>query len=599
MTKTKTLPSRAEADPRYKWHIEDIYAGDGLWQADFDRLKQQLAQADAFRGHLADGADSLLAFIRYQEQSSQLLEKCYTYAAMRQDEDNADSRYQAMRDAAEGLAVQYQAALSFFAPELLALPETQLEQYLTRPELAPYRFFIAQITRLREHTLPAEQEKLLAQSAEMAVGFDNIFTMLNNADFRFGEIINEQGEREQLTHGNYIRLLQCKDRAVRKAAFDAMYAQYAAYGNTLAAVLGASIKKDNFYAAARRYPSALAAEMHGDNIPEQVYEQLIASVRAQLPAFHDYLRRRKQLLGVDELHMYDLYVPLFDDLQQSFSWEQAQLIVRQALAPLGEEYVRILGDGLSGGWVDVYENQGKTSGAYSGGSYLTDPYILLNYQDNLQSVFTLAHEGGHSMHSYLSRRAQPYVYSDYRIFVAEVASTVNENLLIDYLLRCAESKNEVQYLVNHYLEEFRGTVFRQTMFAEFELRAHQLAQQGEALTAGRLCELYYQLNRDYFGEEMVIDEAIAWEWARIPHFYHAYYVYKYATGFCAASALALELIDPDPERAAAARERYLRFLSSGSSKDVIDLLKDAGVDMTQAAPIEKAGRLFADLVKTL
>lgn len=592
----KKLRKRSEMDPIYQWNTVKLYADETSWQADVESLRALLPQLDQYSGRLGEGAPTLLEFLRLEESCGLLLEKVYLYAAMRRDEDNGDAHFQGLYEQAETLAVEAGQRTAFFAPEVLSLPEEQLTAYLQQPELALYRKFIEDITRMRAHTLSPAEEKLLAGSSEMAGGFGNIYTMLTNADMEFPLIENEDGEQEQLTAGNFIRFLQSRDRAVRKRAFDAKYDAYAKMGNTIAATLGASIKKDNFYATASRYESALAASLDSDHVEEAVYHQLIATVRAHQGDMARYLDIRRRLLGLDELHMYDIYVPLFPELKQNFSWDEAKRIVGYALAPLGGEYLDILGSGLNNGWVDVYENKGKTSGAYSSGVYGSDPYILLNYQDNLNSVFTLAHEAGHSMHSYYSRREQPYVYSNYRIFVAEVASTVNENLLIDYLLKCAESKDEVRYLVNHYLEEFRATVFRQTMFAEFELKLHQQAQSGLPLTAESLCEIYYQLNKDYFGDGVAVDDKIAWEWARIPHFYRPYYVYKYATGFCAATALALGLLDPDPARAAACQERYLRFLAAGGSKDPLDLLLDAGVDMTKAEPLEKALSLFRDLL---
>jgi len=595
----KKIPSREEIADQYKWNIAKIYADEDLWQADFDKTKALLPEGEKYRGRLGESAEMLFEFLRWEEEVFRLMERVYLYASLRQHEDNGNAKAQAMRGAAESLAVEATTLVSFFAPEILALPEDKLNGFLSRPELAIYQRLIKDITRMRSHTLAPEQEKLLAGASEMAGSFDTIFSMLTDADMEFPPVHNQKGEREPLSSGNYIRFLQSTDRTLRRSAYEAMYDTYGKYANTISATLDASVKKDNFYAKARNYRSALAASLDGDNVPTEVYRQLIATVRGYLGDFNSYLDLRRQKLALKELHMYDLYVPLYPELKINFSWEQAKNTVIAALYPLGEDYIRDLKEGLTGGWVDVYESRGKSSGAFSSGVYGTDPYILLNYQDNLNSIFTLAHEAGHSMHSLYSRRNQPYVYSDYRIFVAEVASTVNESLLIDYLLKCADSKDEDNYLLNHYLEEFRGTVFRQTMFAEFELAIHDLAQTGETLTAKRLNEIYYQLNSDYFGQGVVADERIAREWMRIPHFYRAYYVYKYATGFCAASALALGLLDKNPEKAVVNQKRYLKFLAAGGSKDPLDLLKDAGVDMTTAEPIKKALDLFSDLVASL
>lgn len=596
---TIQVSARDQISAAYKWDVAKIYVDEAAWQADFERLRQALPEAAAFSGRLGEGAETMRAFLRWQEEYGVLLERLYLYASMRHDEDTNDSRWQALYDRIEALAVTAAQATAFFSPEVLALPEQTLADYLAQPELQLYCRMFDDILRQRPHTLSPSEERLLAGSSEMAGAFSNIYTMLANADMELPVIPNKQGRPERLTAGNYIRFLKSQDRAQRQAAFTAMHGAYAKFGNTIATTLAASVKKDNFYAESQHYASALDAALFGDNVPEEVYRNLIRSVRAHLGDMKRYLEQRRRILGLDELHMYDIYVPLFPELTQSFDWQQAKRIVLAALRPLGADYLRVLGHGLDNGWVDVYENKGKTSGAYSTGVYGTDPYILLNYQNDLNSVFTLAHEAGHSMHSYYSRRSQPYVYADYRIFVAEVASTVNENILIDYLLSRAENKDEMHYLTNHYLEEFRATVIRQTMFAEFELAIHEAAQQGKPLTADTLCEIYYQLNKDYFGDAVVVDEQIAWEWARIPHFYRPYYVYKYATGFCAASALALGLLDADESRAAAARERYLRFLAAGSSKDPLDLLADAGVDMRRPEPVEKAFRLFADLAETI
>ncbi len=593
------IPTRDKIAPEYKWRIDKIYADEASWKADLEKIKSLLPQAKEFQGHLAESPEKLRDFLTWDEKLSQLIEKVYVYAAMRQDEDNGDPAAQAMRSAAESVAVEASVLLSFFSPEILAMDEKKLQSWLEREDLGIYRRYINDITRMRPHTLSPDQEKLLAGAGEMAGSFDTIYSMLTDADIEFPQVTDSNGKSIQLSSGNYILLLQSTDRQLRRNAYEALYDTYGKYTNTIGATLSSSVKKDNFYARARGYENALAASLDGDNIPQDVYHQLIATVRSYLPAFQRYLEVRRRRLGLDKLAMYDLYVPLYPELPLTFSWQEAKNIVEKALYPLGEEYTRELRQGIDNGWVDVYETKGKSSGAYSSGVYGTDPYILLNYKENLSSVFTLAHEAGHSMHSLYSRRHQPYIYSDYRIFVAEVASTVNENLLVDYLLKNAASKDEMHYLVNHYLEEFRGTVFRQTMFAEFELKIHLLAQNGESLTARQMDEIYYQLNLDYFGPQVDVDQRISKEWMRIPHFYRAYYVYKYATGFCAASALAAGLLAEDPAKAEEARNRYLHFLSSGSSADPIDLLKAAGVDMTDTQPLKKALDIFTAMTKTL
>ena len=597
--KVKTLPPRCQVAEKDKWAVERVYGSTADWESDFAQAKALLPRLASFRGRLGEGWQVMLEYLQLDEEFSRKLERLYLYASMRRDEDNGSAEFQALHDRAESLAVEAGQTCAFFSPEVLSIHEKLLEEYLARPELQLYRLLFRNITRFRPHTLSPAEEQLLAATGEMGGAFHNIYSMLANADMEMPVITNEQGLPEQLSNGNYVRFLKAKDRSVREEAFHAMYGAYAKQGNTIGALLAASVKKDNFYAAASRYDSALAASLFGDNVEESVYRNLIATVRRHLPGFHRYLKRRKEILGLDQLHMWDIYVPLFPELPLDFDWTMAKSVVLQALAPLGEDYVRTLGQGLENGWCDVYENKGKTSGAYSTGCYGFDPYILLNFQNDLNSVFTLAHEAGHSMHTFYSQHAQPYIYADYRIFVAEVASTVNENLLIDFLLRCADNKNEVRYLVNHYLEEFRATVIRQTMFAEFELLIHEAAQRGEPLTAESFCRTYLKLNQEYFGPDMVVDEEIKWEWARIPHFYRGYYVYKYATGFSAASALALGLINENESQREQACRRYLEFLSGGSSKDPLDLLEDAGVDMRTPQPVEEAFKLFEGLIDTI
>ena len=595
----KKLPLRSEIPDEYKWAAERVYADSAAWERDFAAAKALLPRLASYRGRLGEGWQVMLEYLKLDEEFSLLLERLYLYAHMRRDEDNANAEFQALQDRAQSLAVEAGQIGAFFSPEVLALPEEQLASYLDRPEMQLYCLLFKNITRFRPHTLSPAEEQLLAGSYEMGASFHNIYSMLADADMELPTVTNEEGRPEQLSHGNFIRLLKAKDRAVREEAFHAMYASYAKYGNTFGSLLASSVKKDNFYAAAANYGSALDASLFGDNVEESVYRNLIATVRKHLPGFWRYLSRRKEILGVDELHMWDVYVPLFPDLPLDFDWPMAKNVVLQAMQPLGEDYVRTLSKGLDSGWCDVFENRGKTSGAYSTGAYGCDPYILLNFQNDLNSVFTLAHEAGHSMHTYYSQHNQPFIYADYRIFVAEVASTVNENLLIDFLLRCADKKDEVRYLVNHYLEEFRATVIRQTMFAEFELSVHEAAQKGQPLTAEFFCDTYLKLNQEYFGSDMVVDEEIKWEWARIPHFYHGYYVYKYATGFSAASALAVGLISEDKNHREQARERYLKFLAGGSSKDPLDLLQDAGVDMRTPQPVEEAFKLFEGLIDTI
>ncbi len=596
--KTK-IRQRSQIESKYKWNTSKLYNDESLWERDFIKIKELLPKAESFKGRLGDDAKILLGFFAYGEELSRLIDKAYLYAAMKKDEDNNNSRYQDMKDRILGLAVEAQSSLAYFEPEILSLPRERISEYLRNPMISLYAKHLEDILRLRPHTLSQNEERLLSLSGEIAASFDNIYAMVCNADMKFPEIVNDKGEKEPLTHGNYIRFLENKNRETRRRAYNALYNTYGEQLNSLAAIYASSVKKDAYYARVRNYDSALSASLFADNVPIAVYEKLLIAVREGLPLFWRYLKLRKKVLNLDELKMYDVYVPLFSEEDKSYSYEEAKKIVLEGLKPLGEEYLQIAGWGLESGWVDVYENQGKTPGAYSSGVYGTDPYILLNYQGNLNSVFTLGHELGHSMHTYFSCREQPYIYSSYKIFVAEVASTVNETLLSDYLLNKAETKGQKIAVLNHYLEQFRGTVFRQTMFAEFEKLTHWEVESGRTLTAQRLNEIYAGLNQRYFGEEIKVDEAISREWARIPHFYHAFYVYKYATGFAAAQALAAGLLDSDPLKAREAQKRYLEFLSAGNSLEPIEALRRAGVDMTTNQPVKAAMDIFQKRLEAL
>ena len=477
----------------------------------------------------------------------------------------------------------------------MAIPKATLDQWLKRDDLKLYARQIGEITRMAPHIRNAAEEELLALAGDLTAGPRNIFTMFNNADLKFPVIKDENGNSVEITHGNYTVLMESQDRAVRKAAFDGLYSAYAANKNSLAAMMTANIKKDIFGTRVRNFDSVLECALFGEEIPTTVYTNLIAGVKKNLPDFFRYLELRKKALGVDELHLYDIYVPLFKEKPQNIPYPEAVETVLKALAPLGEDYIEIAKSAFSDGWVDVMENQGKTSGAYSTGAYGTHPFILLNYQENLNSVFTLAHELGHSMHTYYSNANQPYIYSNYEIFVAEVASTVNETLLLRYLLANETDRDKRLLLINYYLDQFRGTVFRQTMFAEFEKLTHERAYQGEPLSCEYYQKLYYQLNLDYFGDGIVCDQAIDMEWARIPHFYRAFYVYKYATGFCAATALAEGILSGDQEKV----RRYKEFLSGGSSDTPINLLRGAGVDMEDPASIDRAFTVYRQFLNEL
>ncbi|MCS1383922.1 oligoendopeptidase F [Lysinibacillus sphaericus] len=588
---------RNEIPVELTWRLEDIFATDTLWEEEFKKVAELSKEASSYAGTLKNGADALLAVLTYYDKIYQRTMRLYTYAHMRYDQDTTNSFYQDMNSRIQTLATNISAALSFLTPEILSLSEETIESYLAdNQDLQLYKQSLKEISMTRPHVLPAEQEALLAQMAEVTGTASNTFSMLNNADLVFPTVKNEDGEEVQLTHGNYIKFLESKNRSVREAAFKAMYETYGHFKNTFAATLTGNVKKHNVSARVRHYESARHAALSNNFIPESVYDQLVETIHKHLPTMQRYIALRKKLLGVDELHMWDLFTPLVQEVDMKVPYEEAKDILVKALAPLGKEYQVIVQSGFDNRWVDVKENKGKRSGAYSSGAYGTNPYILMNWQDNVDNLFTLAHEFGHSVHSYYTRNNQPFVYGDYSIFVAEVASTCNEELLNDYLLKTIEDPQQKIYLLNHWLDGFRSTVFRQTMFAEFEHLIHQMDKNGESLTAERLTEVYYNLNKQYFGEDMVVDEEIGLEWARIPHFYYNYYVYQYATGKSAATALSKQIL----EEGAPAVERYINnFLKAGCSDFPIEVLKAAGVDMNVAKPIDDACKVFEQRLNEL
>ena len=570
--KGSVLPGRDEIDSKYKWKLEDIYGSDEMWEADFEKVKKLAEEARAFKGTLGESSDRLLACMKFCDQLQSLNDRVFVYARMRRDENNANPVYQAYTDRAMALSTEVYAATSFIVPEIISIPEERLRSFIEgNSELKVYEQYFNEILRQKRHILSEKEEQLLALSAEMGHAPSDIFTMLNDADIKFPFIRDENGEEVELTKGRYIKFLESRDRRVRKEAFHALYSSYGKQKNTLAAALTASIKKDKFYSTVRKYDSRLEAALDSDNINVEVYDNLIETVGENLHLLHRYLKLRKKALKLDELHMYDIYVPIVEEPQRNIPYEEALGLVENGLKPMGEEYLGYLRKAFKSGWIDVYENEGKTSGAYSWGTYTTHPYVLLNYQGTIKDVFTIAHEMGHALHSLYTNMTQPYIYSEYKIFVAEVASTVNEALLINYLLGNTKSRNERAYLLNHYLEEFRGTLFRQVMFAEFEKITHMKIKNGEALTAADLCSIYGDLNSKYFGGEVVIDEDIKMEWSRIPHFYSSFYVYKYATGFSAATSLSKQILDEGKP----AVDRYISFLKSGSSDYPLELLRKA------------------------
>ena len=589
----RKLNTREEADARYKWAIEDLYKNDEDWKSDYELLKSRIPELAKFRGRLGESAEVLLSMQKLSDELNQLLEKVYVYANQRLHENTDNSTYQNLASQAQGLLVELSESMSFVEPELMELPDGTIEAFLKEnKELSVYRQYFENIIRQKKHVLPTEQEALLAAMGDVAESPKDIFSMFNNADIRFPEITGEDGHPVQVTHGRYMSLMQSNNRQVRKSAFEAMYGVYGDWRNTLAAMYRANVKQEAFLAKAHKYTSDLEAALDGSHIPVKVYEQLIEAVHESMPLMYRYMKLRKKLLDVGELHMYDLYVPMTEQDHSEIPFEQAKETVLEGLAPMGEEYLNLLREGFEHGWIDVYENQGKRTGAYSWGAYGTHPYVLLNYQGTLHDVFTLAHEMGHALHSWYSDEHQPYIYAGYRIFVAEVASTCNESLLIHHLMeqsKKAGDRKKTMYLINYFLEQFRTTLFRQTMFAEFEKITHSLQEQGETLTADRLCEIYYDLNKLYFGDEICVDREIAMEWARIPHFYTPFYVYQYATGFSAAIALSKRIL----EQGEHAVEQYKKFLKGGSSMYPLELLKMAGVDMEQKAPVQDALAVFA------
>ncbi|WP_409294730.1 oligoendopeptidase F [Peribacillus sp. SCS-26] len=590
-TTVKSLPARSEIPVNDTWKLEDIFATDKDWETEFQGVKEEIKKADAYKGTLGESPDKLFAALQFQDEIMERLGRLYTYAHMRYDQDTTNSFYQGFDDRAKTLYTQAASAFSFAVPEILGIDPQTIESYLDEHgELKLYKQALDEINLQRPHVLSADQEALLAQASEAMSASQNTFGMLNNADLEFPAIKDEDGETVEITHGRYIRFLESEDRRVREEAFKAVYGTYGKFKNTFASTLAGTVKKDNFNAQIRNYDSARHAALSANNIPETVYDNLVNTVNDNLSLLHRYVDLRKKVLKLDELHIYDMYTPLVKDVKMKVSYEEAKEYVINGLAPLGEEYSSILKEGFEKRWVDVHENKGKRSGAYSSGAYGTNPYILMNWQDNVNNLFTLAHEFGHSVHSYYTRKSQPYPYGNYSIFVAEVASTCNEALLNDYMLKTVDDEKKRLYLLNHYLEGFRGTVFRQTMFAEFEHLIHQKSQEGEALTSELLTKEYYELNKKYFGTNIVIDDEIGLEWSRIPHFYYNYYVYQYATGFSAATALSKSIL----EEGEPAVGRYIEFLKSGSSDYPIEVLKKAGVDMNQAEPIQQACRVFEE-----
>ncbi len=586
------IPQRSEVAAQYKWNINDIYPTDEAWESDLEKAKAAAEKISQYKGELCKSAEKLLEYMRYDDELTVLLENLINYAQRKSDEDTREAKYQDMVSRVEVVLVDISGAAAFVTPEILSIPDETLDSfYKTCPDMELYRLCLDRVRIRREHILSENEEKIMALAGEMTGSPDTIFSMFNDADLKFPDAVDSDGNTHQVTHGSFIPLMQSGDRTLRKSAFESLYHVYEAYKNTSAAILASQTKCLNFRAKARKYSSTLEAALSGNEVPVSVYKQLIEAVNNNLSYMHRYVRLRKKLLGVDELHAYDLYCPIVKDVDFEIPFEQAKQEVFESLKPMGEEYRKIYTEGCENGWIDVYENEGKRSGAYSAGARV-HPFVLLNHKDTLNCEFTLAHEMGHAIHSYLSNKTQPVCYADYVIFVAEVASTCNESLLMQHLLKTTTDKKRRAYLINYFLEQFRTTLYRQTMFAEFELMINEKTENGESLTADMLCELYRGLNLKYYGEDIVIDAELDMEWARIPHFYYNYYVYQYATGFSAAIALSQRILN---EGETAVKD-YIGFLSGGCSKDPISLLKGAGVDMNSAKPVNDALKLFNELL---
>ncbi len=592
----KFYENRNDIDIKYRWNLEEMYSNDKLWEKDIDTAEKLTQEFLKRNGSVMKSSSSLLASLRAMEEIDILLEKAFVYARMRMDEDNRDSKRQKNLDMITSTLAKIGSDLSFFIPEILEASEAKIREFMSKEQgLDQYSHMLETLLRNQSHVLSEEEENILASLSQVNSAPHAIFNMLNNADMKFGEIVDEKGNSVELTHGNYITMMQSHNRDVRKNAFEKIYQTYEKLINTISSTYAYSVKNDVVRSQIRKYPSARNASLYPDNIPESVYDNLVKVVNDNLTNLHRYMSLRKKVLGIENQHMWDVYVPLVELPENEYPFEDGVDIVLKALSPLGNDYCDALKNGIDSRWIDVYETPGKTSGAYSFGSYNSMPYSLMNYTNTLNDVFTLIHEMGHSMHSYYTRKTQPYTYGDHSIFTAEVASTVNESLLIKYLLENEKDIEVRKYLINFYLEQFRATLFRQTMFAEFEHMCHDYVENNGSLTPSWLNEEYEKLNQKYYGNSIEKDDYIKYEWARIPHFYRAYYVYQYATGFSAATSLSKRILEGGEKE----RDDYLKFLSLGSSKYPVDLLKIAGVDMTSTKPVSEAMQTFNTLLDEL
>lgn len=588
----KKIPQRSEISSEFKWRLEDVYPSDKAFEDALSEAGAYPERIEAFRGKIAESAEELLAYLCLDDEITEKMRDLLHYANRKSDEDTRVSLYSGYCERTEALLTAINSAAAFAVPEILTISDEKMERFMREQSgLKLYELSLNRILKRRDHILSPAEERIIAMTGEMSNTPSTVFSMLDNADIKFPDAVDSEGKAHQITHGSYIPLMQSEDRELRKCAFENLYGTYKSYENTYTAILSGHLKTLAFNANARRYENTLEAALDSTEVPQSVYHSLIDAVHANMDKMYRYVKLRKKLLGVDELHYYDLYAPMVSSVDMKITYEQAKKLTLEAVKPLGGEYVRLMSEGFESGWVDVYENEGKCSGAYSAGASV-HPYVLLNHTDDLQSAFTVAHEMGHAMHSYFSNKHQPTAYSDYEIFVAEVASTFNESLLMQHLLKTTDNKREEAYLINYFLEQFRTTLYRQTMFAEFELKINEAQARGEAITSDFLCDLYGDLNLLYFGEEIAPDPEIKYEWARIPHFYYNYYVYQYATGFSAAIALSQRVLNGGEKEAA----DYLRFLKGGSSATPVDLLKGAGVDMTDPGVVNDALKLFGELI---
>ena len=592
----KELLKRSEVKEENTWKLSDMYETNEAWEADLKKIDELASELEQMEGTVTASAKNLLKVCDTMAKMDQKIELAYNYAERLSDQDTKDTTHQAMVQKIMMLYAGISSRLAFIDPEILETKEEVLEGYYKEEnQLEFYRKWVEEIQRLKPHRLTADQEKLLALASEVCQNPEQTFSMFNNADIQFPEILDENGEKVRISHGRFVRLLESADRRVRKDTFEQHYKTYAQFINTVASIYSGQVKQQIFRARARKYNSTLEAAVDANNVSPKVYENLVKTVNANMDKMHRYVSLRKKCLGVDELHMYDIYTPMIPDAAKKISFEEAKETVLKALAPLGEDYVNKVKEGFENRWIDVYENEGKRSGAYSAGAYGTHPFVLLNYNESLDDMFTLAHEMGHAMHSYYSNETQPYIYSQYKIFVAEVASTCNEVLLMEYLLKNTTDKKERAYLLNHYLDSFKGTVYRQTQFAEYEMLTNKMAEDGESLTAETLNQAYLELNKKYYGPDMVSDDEIALEWARIPHFYYNFYVYQYATGFSSAVAIAHNIL----KNGAPAVEQYKKFLSGGCSMAPVELLKIAGVNLEEPTAIQDALNVFGDILSEM